>query len=164
MSTFYKTANLILEESGPEARYELITPNKYSRVYQEVNTKGENKNVGYILNLIEEGGLTVAGMRIIDRESKEAKDIKSNWEKVYLMAGSYILKHDRFARNKRFAETIINDHAARYITHTLKDLKLKASEKKWILNHDYWIEHVETFKDYTSKETSDTFKDFMNEL
>jgi len=155
--TFEGTLSLIIEESEEKPKYELILPEKYSRLYIE------NKDSfarGYIRDVIDLGkiGLTTT----ISRDSDKVRVIKEKWVPAILISGYELLLHIKrknkkdvkkygIAKNKYGEEEM-------FIINDTTDIDLGAMSWK------YWLEPVKTYKDYTSHGVASEFDKLFDNL
>ena len=156
---FDRTVNLILEESEEKPKYELISPKKYSRLYQV------NKKVlahGYIRDVIDLG--RIGQPETISRVSDEVKKIKENWVPAIIITGYELVLHLRSSKKssdiKKYNISTKKNYSTQmvYIINDTTDITL--GDVSW----KYWLEPVITFKDYTSQGTADAFDKLIDEL
>jgi hypothetical protein len=157
---FYKTVNLILEESTPKPKYEKISPREYSRVYME--TGSIRDGYGYISTVSNEGVLD--GLDGRNKNSKEVEKIKKKWKPAIMLHAfeivSYVKPELKEMLNKSLKK---NDPGLMdmYIINDASDIVGIDIQK---LHNNYWLEPTVTYKDYTSKETADVFDKFVGNL
>lgn len=79
--SFYKTANLILEESGEKPEFEKLNPKKYPLAYIE----RIDGSLGSIVRVKDNG--TVDVLEVVDPNEKRAKEMKESWLKASVYPG-----------------------------------------------------------------------------
>ena len=154
---FDRTVNLILEESEEKPKYELISPEKYSRVYQENTRVFPN---GYIRIVTELG--RISNPVPIDRNDAKVEMMKKKWVPTVLLSGFELLLHIKRKNKKDVRKYKISRSKDNtqdvYIIHDTSDIALEA------ISYNYWLEPVVTFKDYTSQGTADAFDNLFSNL
>jgi hypothetical protein len=146
---FSRVVDLILEESKP--KYELISPEDYSRVYAE--GRAYYVTNGFIKEVIETG--IIGNTRQIDVKSKEAAMIRKKWKPAVFLSGFEIVTHLEGGKFKSDIKkyNIVNDVEMMYIVNDTTGVDYHLDQISW--NH--WLEPTVTYKDYTSQETIDAF-------
>lgn len=162
--SFYKTVNLILEESEEQPKFEVLSPKKYSRAYFE---RMDGGGPSFISKVVRDGMMEVyyQGKKLTPN-SEEAKKIKEEWEPVNLYTGKEI--HDQPGINYKELRkyNIEPTHLMYYIVRDDVDADWHSLDHLAggrVLSHMVWWLEPQYSK-YTSKDTADEFGDLMGEL
>ena len=145
------------ERSVKEPKYELITPENYTRGYMENRSKYQDS---YLMEVRKGGELKI--IRTVDKNSKEVEDIKLNWERAIVLSGIDLIAHlkstdlNRIKTMKKY--DIRPEVGVTYKVNDFTDIIPEAL--KW----DYWLEPNIKFRDFTSNNTTSEFEGLMDEL
>ena len=156
---FDRAVNLILEESEEKPKYELISPKKYSRVYQE-NTKVFPK--GYIRIVTELG--RISNPAPIDRDDAKVEMMKKKWVPGILLSGFELVLHLRANKKSSDIKKYNISTKRNYSTQVVYFINDTTDINLGSISYNYWFEPVVTFKDYTSQDTADAFNKLIDEL
>lgn len=139
-------------------KYELISPEKYIRLYKE-NKKGfinrllsEVMGKGWLDNTVRLDPQDIYDRALIDKAKKE-------WKRSIVMNGAELKQHLMYNNPSDIVKYNIKGHLDKiYVVNDPSDITIKA------LIWKQWLEPKESFRDYTSKDTSDEFGSLMDEL